>query len=156
MKISRARLKQIIKEELEEAYTSPGPVMGKDHNLIYLIKQHRKTWLNREWNDEVIEEDPAAAYSELMYSVGNFWNSRPVKQIYTGQESELNAALSVIKKVVDRAERGKLRTAYKDIDLVTPTKKSPSALAGTPLGKRVGLIGAGIEVNPFPDEDDDL
>jgi len=156
MKISRARLKQIIKEELEGAYTSPGPAMGKPRELIYLIKQHRKTWLNREWNDEVIEEDPAGAYSELIYSVSNFWNSRPVKQTYTGQESELYAALSVVEKVVARAERGKLRTAYKDIDLVTPTKKSPSALAATTLGKRVGLVGSGVEVNPFPDEDDDL
>lgn len=156
MKISRARLKQIIKEELEGAYTSPGPVMGKDHNLIYLIKQHRKTWLNREWSDEAIEEDLSGAYLELIYSIDSFWSSRNVRVVYTGQESELNAALSVVKKIVDRAEKGKLRTAFKDITLVVPIRKEPSALADTTLGKRVGLKAYGGGSSIPPDEDDDL
>ena len=146
MKILKSTLKQLIKEELENVLNEQRPT----ENTVAVINRYRPIWMDKvAWpNYKSVQEEPLLAFQTLIYALSDFWNSEPVSQSYLAQKEKFDIALKEVKKVTDRATAGKIREAVSDIYLIAADRKRASALAGTELGRQVGL-----KSSLAPDED---
>jgi len=156
MKISRERLKQIIKEELQSALRGEPSMADDTSNLYYMVKKHRKVWLPQ-WTDQNIKEDLGNAVSDLIMYAVTHWKVVAKRKMLAPEDLEkIRGAVSELDAAEQRASTG-LRTAGKDIVEYVPVNKSAGALAETGLGRRLGLGQKGGGYGPsVPDDDDDL
>tara|TARA_Y100000034_G_C6668583_1_gene293383 strand:+ start:65 stop:562 length:498 start_codon:yes stop_codon:yes gene_type:complete len=143
MKISKGRLKQIIREELQT-------VLGEaDKNAPFLSQliTKAKAWiplaLQRDsWTEEEILGDPLGAWSEVIREVISFWNFKVEPGLSPGQKTELKSgnARMVLKKLeakVALAERGKkVKDPGEDLEYFVPVKKDATYVKNTPFARK--------------------
>ena len=157
MKISRERLKQIIKEELAYAVQEQGPAgveMGRG-DIVTRLKMLRRVWLPN-WTDRNIEEDLENALSDIMTFAAAHWKSVVSRGMIPSEETKkIETAYSELNDVEERHASGRgLRTADKDLTDYVPKNKSMEELVVTGLGRRLGLKAADRTSIPDYEEDD--
>ena len=87
MKITRARLKQIIKEELENVMVEQSPGMGPS-KLLQALMQRNKVF-NRAWKDKATQEDPRGSFNALMVEVLKWWMKQAEYETIPGAREKI-------------------------------------------------------------------
>jgi len=156
MKITKNRLRQIIKEELQNVL---GEVEGSDLlNLAGDIARRngalRDPWID--FTQEEIMANPAEAFSAVLTAAWDHW-SRPARSLAVGLPRESLAALKALRRtqlatLKSTADEGVVPDgAIKMLDYYLPQDRTPDAALASGLG-REHLRGGG-STNPFEDED---
>ena len=165
MKISKARLKQIIREELQTVLSEV------DKNFVYYLVKKAKPWLPGRWNSveeewegwpqELIIKDPFAAWSELMRRVIEQWTGTLAPGLTQAQNKALNSGRAKDKIEEFRAktlaaDAGKFKdagAAFDDLRYFVPDAKGVDAAMATQFAKE--FIPPETEEDYFYDPDDD-
>ena len=158
MKITKNRLRQIIKEELEN-------VLNEDlGNLASILINRNKEgrWLHpRDWNDAAIRKETILAFSEMLNAAYGHWigprlamGLHPDDQAALKDPAGAGRKLKELLSIARLAENGRLPETG-TLDYYVPLNKTPDSALTSGLGREFLRGGRGGSTIP-PDEDDDL
>ena len=88
MKITRARLKQIIKEEMENLMQEQDPTMGMSKFVATLIERNKVH--NRAWRDKATQSNPKGSFNALMVAVLKWWMKQAKYGTILGAKEKIN------------------------------------------------------------------
>ena len=152
MKISKNRLRQIIKEELENVLSEEEDL----NNLAGDIARRNKMGKWMKWRSKEIYQDPTGALGEMLTAAWSHWTG---DRLPMGLSREHQAALNSpevqtkLQTLLAAAQEGAVPpNPINMLDYYVPKNRTPDAALASGLG-REHLRGGG-STNPFEDDDD--
>jgi len=171
MKISKNRLRQIIKEELEKVLseeTDLDNLAGEIVRRNNMSGKGKQAWLNPAiWyrkeegqNRALVYTNTVEAFSEMLMQAFLHWNT-PGQPLVLGLSDKEKIALENLKStdlatLKSVADEGVLPASpINMLDIYVPKNKTPDAARATRLGKKMVRAARDVVV-PSGDPDDDL
>ena len=163
MKITKQRLQQIIKEELQNFFAEqedPGmnPEMKGGGQLVKKLLKVRKAFVRDQFGTEYtvgdIQSNPQQAYRDMMFTVKNYWTrDKKILSQYSKNEKWKEALTELGNLYKQFARSRDLSEQLVAIEQLVPKDRQPSSLADTGLA-RAKQLRAMDPVNPggLPDE----
>ena len=168
MKISKSRLRQIIKEELENVLSEEEDLSSLAGEIVRrnnLSGKGKQAWLNpKVWykpadgqDKPLVYTNTVEAFSELLLQAWMHWNT-PAQTLKLGLPREHLATLAALRTsklaaLKSTADENVLpEDTFGMMDYFLPKNRTPDAALASGLG-REHLQGGG-STNPFEDEDD--
>ena len=165
MKITKQRLQQIIKEELQNFFAEqedPGmaPEMKRGGQLVRELLKVRKAFVRDQFGTKYtigdIQSNPQQAYRDMMFTVKNYWTrDRKILERFSKNERWEEALVDLGKLYKQFARSRDLSEQLQAMEQLVPKDRQPSSLADTGLASAKQLR-AMDPVNPsgLPDEFD--
>tara|TARA_Y100001938_G_C8092476_1_gene435908 strand:- start:645 stop:1157 length:513 start_codon:yes stop_codon:yes gene_type:complete len=170
MKITKQRLQQIIKEELQNFFAEQedlgmNPEMKSGGQLVRKLLEVREHFvrdqLGTKYEEKDVVDNPQQAYRDMMFTVKNYWTrNKNILSQYSKNE-RWEEALTELGKLYNKYAKSRdLSEQLVAIEKLVPEDRQPSSLAETGLAKAMQLRQID-PVNPggLPDdygEPDDL
>ena len=160
MKITKNRLRQIIKEELENVLSEK---VDLENLAGMIILKNEKSgsegdrWLGKIWTSKLIYQDTATAFSEMLMAAWSHW-SLPGRSLRLGLSREnlaiLKSAEKQISTIRSAAQSRVVPMNAGEWLKVVPANKTPDAAIDSSFGRTIGLSRGGGAGTPFDDDDD--
>ena len=169
MKITKQRLQQIIKEELQNFFAEQedpdmAPEMKSGGRLVRELLKVRthfvKDQLGTKYTSKDVVENPQQAYRDMMYTVKNHWTrDKNILSQYSKNERWEEALTELGKLYKKYAKSKNLNNQIVAIEQLVPKDKQPASLAETGLARDKQLspmdpVNPGGLPDDFGDKDD--